>query len=166
MNKPRTRNGTSVAGPAPLETTEKLASKKRSLTGFTIMEIMVALIIVAIVTALAMPMYNKTVDEMHKKEAKTVLGIIRSAELMYKIDNKTNQYVSATFGSNLSGDTSRSTLNVDAHNNLDWEYEVTGVSGMGITAAATAAAKRLRGPHTNKYVNVTVSNGTIEEYPW
>ena len=38
------------------------------------MEIMVTLIIVAILTAVAMPVYNKTIDEMHKKEAKAVLG--------------------------------------------------------------------------------------------
>mgnify|MGYP001600799158 CR=1 FL=1 len=37
------------------------------------MEIMVTLIIVAILTAVAMPVYNKTIDEMHKKEAKTAI---------------------------------------------------------------------------------------------
>src|SRR3989338_2615906 len=141
-------------------------SDRISSGGFTLMEVMVTLIIVAIVTALAMPLYNKTVDEMHKKEAKTVMGTIRSAELIYKIDNSTNEYIAATFGSNTDGDTSRSTLNVDVHNNIDWEYEVTGVSGTGVNARATAAARRRRGPHDNEYVNVTVSNGTIEEYPW
>ena len=54
INKPRTRNGISMAG-------------------FTMMEIMVTLIIVAILTAVAMPVYNKTIDEMHKKEAKTAI---------------------------------------------------------------------------------------------
>ncbi len=164
LTKPRIRNGTSVAGPAPLETTEKLASKKRSLTGFTLMEIMVTLIIVAILTAVAMPVYNKTIDEMHKKEAKAMLETIRSAELMYKIDN--DEYIAATFGSDITSDISRSTLNVDVHNNIDWEYGVTGVSGTGVNARATAAARRRRGSHDNEYVNLTIHNGTITEYSW
>ena len=147
MNKPRTQNSV-------------------SLSGFTLMEVMVTLIIVAIVTAFALPMYNKTVDEMHKKEAKAMLETIRSAELMYKIDNSTNQYVSATFGPDSSGDASRSTLNVDVRNNADWEYGVTGVSGTGVNARATATAKRERGPHTDEYVNLTIHNGTITEYSW
>ena len=128
------------------------------------MEVMVTLIIVAIVTALAMPVYNKTIDEMRKKEAKTILGTIRSAELIYKIDK--NEYRAATFGSDTIGDTARSDLNVDVRNNDDWEYGVSGVSGTGVNARATAAARRRRGPHTDGYVNVTVSNGTIAEYPW
>lgn len=145
MNKPRVLNSISVVG-------------------FTIIEIMVTLIIVAILTAVAMPVYNKTVDEMHKKEAKTVLGTLRSAELIYKIDH--DEYIAATFGSDTNGDTSRSTLNVDVHNNIDWVYEVAGVSGTGINAAATAVAMRGRGRHTNEYVNLTVTNGTLTEYPW
>ena len=128
------------------------------------MEVMVTLIIVAIVTALAMPLYNKTVDEMHKKEAKTALGTIRSAELIYKIDK--NEYIAATFGSNIDGDTARSVLNVDVRNNADWEYGVSGVSGTGVNARATATAKRERGPHTDEYVNLTIHNGTITEYSW
>jgi len=134
------------------------------MVGFTLMEVMVTLIIVAIVTAIAMPMYNKTVDEMHKKEAKTVLGTIRSAELIYKIDH--NNYTNATFGSNTAGNDSRSTLNVDIYDNVDWEYGVTGATGVSVDARATATARRRRGPHANEYVNVTVSNGTIEAYPW
>ena len=128
------------------------------------MEIMVTLIIVAILTAVAMPVYNKTIDEMHKKEAKTVLETLRSAELIYKIDR--NEYISATFGPDTIGDTARTTLNVDVHNNIDWEYSVTGVSGTGLNAAATAAARRLRGRRSGGYVNLTVSNGALTQYSW
>jgi len=49
MNKPRTQNSSIYVA------------------GWTLMEVMVTLIIVAIVTALAMPVYNKTIDEMRKK---------------------------------------------------------------------------------------------------
>ncbi|MDO8749091.1 MAG: prepilin-type N-terminal cleavage/methylation domain-containing protein [Candidatus Omnitrophota bacterium] len=151
MNKPRTLNSISVVG-------------------FTIMEIMVTLIIVAIVTAIAMPLYNKTVDEMHKKEAKTALGTIRSAEQMYKIDN--NNYTSATFGSDNNGNTARSTLNVDIYNNADWEYAVTGVSGTGLAARATATAARLRGKHKKGgtdpgVISINITDGeTIADYSW
>ena len=130
------------------------------------MEIMVTLIIIAIVTAIAMPIYDKTVDETHKKEAKAVLGIIRSAELMYKMDSNNNNYTSATFGSDANGDTSRSTLNVDIYDSVDWEYGVTGVSGTGVSAAATATARRGRGRHSNKYINLTIPDGIISEYLW
>ena len=143
LNKPRTPISTSAAG-------------------FTLMEIMVTLIIVAIVTAIAMPVYNKTIDEMHKKEAKTVLGTIRSAELMYKIDN--DKYINATFGSDSDGNDSRSALNAEVYNNIDWEYGVIGASGTGVSAAATATARR--GRHSNKYINLTIPDGIISEYLW
>mgnify|MGYP001577902789 FL=1 len=126
-------------------------------TGFTIMEIMVTLIIVAILTSVAMPVYNRTIDEMHKKEAKSILETLRSAELIYKIDN--NEYIDAAFGSDSVGNYSRSTLNVDVHNNIDWEYGVT-------AAISTATARRGRGRHSNEYINMTISNGTIAEYTW
>jgi len=146
MNKPRTQNSSIYVA------------------GWTLMEVMVTLIIVAIVTALAMPVYNKTIDEMRKKEAKTILGTIRSAELIYKIDK--NEYRAATFGSDTIGDTARSDLNVDVRNNDDWEYGVSGVSGTGVNARATATARRRRGKHSSEYINLTISNGTITEYSW
>ena len=134
------------------------------------MEIMVTLIILAVLTAIAMPIYDKTVDEMHKKEAKTVLEILRSAEQIYKIDH--NNYTNATFGSDTNGDTSRSALNVDVHNNIDWEYGVSGASGTGVNARATATAERLRGKHGRDgtspgSISINITDGEpITEYPW
>ena len=52
-------------------------------TGFTLIEIMVVVIIIGVLAAMAMPLYNKAVEKARISYAVQILGTIRDAELRY-----------------------------------------------------------------------------------
>jgi len=52
--------------------------------GFTLLEIMIAVVIIGILAATAIPMYSSYVKKSRVAEAKTVLGDIRQMQLMIK----------------------------------------------------------------------------------
>lgn len=55
----------------------------KSKKGFTLMELMVAVIIVGILSSLAMANYTRAVERGRTAEARAILGQIRGAELAY-----------------------------------------------------------------------------------
>ena len=125
--------------------------------GFSILELLIVVIVIAVLAAIAFPKYNKAVEETHKKEAKTALNIIRSAEMAFKIDN--NEYYD--FNVSLDNDT-RSTLNIDIYDNEDWRYTV-GVTGID-NSTATVTATRARGEHLGNQIFLNVTTGEIQTY--
>lgn len=64
-----------------------LLEKKNSLTGFTLLELVVVLIIISILAGLGVANYTTIVERGRAAEAKTILGTIRSGEEIYKIKN-------------------------------------------------------------------------------
>ena len=134
--------------------------------GFSILELLIAVIVIAVLAALALPKYNKTVEETHKREAKSKLNIIRSAEIIYKIDTKEYYPFTSLADADADADNVRSVLNIDIHNNEDWSYSLT-ASGSGDNAAATAVATRQRGEHINDTILLNIADGEIiSEYNW
>ena len=109
--------------------------------GFSIIELLIVVIVIAVLAAIALPKYNKAVDETHKREAKTTLEIIRSAQQAYKIDTDEYYPVSSLASNATAADEARSVLNIDIYNNDDWEYSV-GVNSDSSTATATATRRR------------------------
>ncbi|MBR2082842.1 MAG: prepilin-type N-terminal cleavage/methylation domain-containing protein [Elusimicrobiaceae bacterium] len=55
-------------------------------SGFTLVEILTAVIIVAILTVMAMPLYEKTVERSRMAEARTIMNRLQAAKL-YAMDN-------------------------------------------------------------------------------
>lgn len=55
-----------------------------SRSGFTLLEVLTSVIVVAVVASLAVPSYVKTVDEERDTRATTVLRLIRNAEEDYR----------------------------------------------------------------------------------
>ena len=139
---------------------------KLRLKGFSILELLIVVIVIAVLAALAWPKYNKAAEETHKREAKSNLNIIRSAEIIYKIDNKEYYPVASFIDGNADADNARSVLNIDIHNNEDWAYWVE-ASGSGDAAVATATASRQRGEHNGDKILLDVPSGEIiSEYSW
>ena len=49
--------------------------------GFTLIEILAAVIIVAILTVMAVPLYEKTIERSHMAEARNIMNTLQSAKL-------------------------------------------------------------------------------------
>jgi prepilin-type N-terminal cleavage/methylation domain-containing protein len=56
---------------------------RRNEKGFTLMELMVVIVIVAILAAVAVPLYNNYVKDAQRTEAKAAIGAIATAEQAY-----------------------------------------------------------------------------------
>ena len=65
-----------------------LAKSNKSKRGFTLIELMVVVIIVGILAAAAVPLYNFARSRAYASEGKAAIGTIRSAELVYKMENE------------------------------------------------------------------------------
>ncbi|HNS48762.1 MAG TPA: prepilin-type N-terminal cleavage/methylation domain-containing protein [bacterium] len=66
----------------------------RNQKGFTMIELMIVVIIVAILAAAAVPLYRANIRRAIKAEAEATLGSIRTAERIYKAQHDT--YTDAT----------------------------------------------------------------------
>ena len=60
-----------------------LHKSKRGKAGFTLIELMIVIIIVGVLAAAAVPIYSGFVKRAYLTEAKSVVGAIRTAELVY-----------------------------------------------------------------------------------
>jgi len=94
--------------------------KKRA---FTIVELLIAVIIIGILTTLAIPQYSKAVEKSKAAKAKYALSLIRQAEELY-FDNYDAYTATGTL------DTLISKLNPYIElsqliNDSDWTYEVS-----------------------------------------
>lgn len=76
---------------------EKAVRKPYSLTGFTLVELIVVVIIIAIVSAIAVPNYAKAKEKAMGKEALANLKIMAAAERIYKMEQ--GAYIACSCGS-------------------------------------------------------------------
>lgn len=146
---------------APLEIC-KLKSSRRppkgglSLTGFTLVELLLVIFVVVLLASVAAPAYNKTLDEAYRRDAKSMLNVIRGAEMVYM-----STYNTYTAFSSLD-DSVREKLLMNVYDTQHWEYSV-GVSGL----SATATAIRQAGKHKDNVITIDVGTGTIvQDYSW
>jgi len=57
--------------------------------GFTLIELMVVVIIIGILATIAIPSFNKSMENAREREARTTLELIYNAEKIYRLDKKT-----------------------------------------------------------------------------
>lgn len=97
------------------------------MTGFTLIELIIALAVVGILAAIALPSYLESVRKGRRADAIAALQQVAQAQERHRADNMTY----TTDMSLLGGSTSP-----DRH----YAIAVTGVSAIGYTATATAVA--------------------------
>lgn len=103
-------------------------------SGFTMVELMVVVIIVGILAAVSIPLYQANIKRAIQTEAEATLGSIRSAERIYK--SEFNTYTNVAFGA-ASGVLGVDIL--DAHYFSAACYDVTSADSIGFTATCTNA---------------------------
>ncbi|PIQ88684.1 MAG: hypothetical protein COV72_07080 [Candidatus Omnitrophica bacterium CG11_big_fil_rev_8_21_14_0_20_42_13] len=126
--------------------------------GFTLLELIIVVIIIAILAGVALPQYIKSVERAKAGKAVNALGIIRQAENLYRAANDTYIDISsggyeAALGNYVE------MVNVDA--DTDWAYDVTG-SGPD-TFLATAS--RNTGPYAGESITID-QDGVIDWSGW
>jgi type IV pilus assembly protein PilE len=62
--------------------------KKKSTTGFTLLEIIVVIVILGILAALGFIQYGRTIERSRTAEARAILGGLRTAEVAYYLSNR------------------------------------------------------------------------------
>ena len=77
---------------------------KRDSKGFTLVELMVVLLIIGILVAIAIPIYNKTQAEAQKKSCQANLRTIDGAIAQYQADGKDMDALTQEGVSELVGD--------------------------------------------------------------
>jgi type IV pilus assembly protein PilE len=118
--------------------------------GFTLIELIVVVIIIAILASFAVPQYITSIERAKKAKAENALGIIAQAEKMYRAENDT--YVN--FASGAADATLGSYVELDeVDNDTDWNYQVTGAT----TTAFLATATRSGGSNNGETVTVDQS---------
>ena len=101
----------------------------KSLRGFTLLELLMVVVVIAILAAVALPQFLKTQERARMSEALTILGAIRSAEIRYYAENST--YTNTTTALDLG------TAATDLAGTPAYAYTVSGATATDFVAVAT-----------------------------
>ena len=126
--------------------------------GFTLIELITVVIIIAIMAALALPQYTRFIERSQASTAKNALAMIRKAEATYFALN--SQYLSCTENEGTSCDLTdempeiAKVLNYTTTSGKDWSYSVTADTGAS-NSTFNATATRKKGVYTGSTIRIT-----------
>ena len=120
--------------------------------GFTLVEIMIAMGVLAVVAAIAIPSYRGYIEESRKVEGKNNLAAIKLAQEEYFLEN--NRYFPDTNGATVT--TTAATLSAywspnEADADRNYNYSVTTATGNDYTAIATGRGAGYKVPTTTSF---------------
>ena len=114
--------------------------------GYTLVELMVAVIIIGILVTIAIPNYARSIERSKCSQALQILKDMRTAGLSYYANNETfpgpgsESDLEDEVGANFYSDGS----------NDDWTFSIT----TGNTTTFVVQAQRRRGPHSGSIINI------------
>lgn len=113
-----------------------LDESNRHLTGFTLMELMIGLIISIVLASIAIPSFSKAIEKTKVKDAQSTLAALFSSEKIYRLDQGSYGTCCGT-ASNLIANNYITNPNAG---NTTWAFDAAGgTGGIGTTFEATAA---------------------------
>ncbi len=121
----------------------EMKTSRSMVKGFTLLELLMVVIIIAILASIALPQYLRVSERSRASEALTVLAAIRSGEMRYKAFDPAQKYVVAT-----------ASLDVEIPVSTMWAYTVTG-AGAGSNGVATRSA----GAYAGKTISLDLDGG-------
>jgi prepilin-type N-terminal cleavage/methylation domain-containing protein len=113
---------------------------RRMQAGFTLLELMMVVIILAILASIALPQYLRVSERTRAAEALNMLAAIRSSELRFRANSPTDIYNDFDAGGNWLLDIGVPGYNGVAASTL-WAYTASGTA-----AGSNAIATRQGGP--------------------
>ena len=127
--------------------------------GFTLLELLMVVIIIAILAAIALPQYFRAAERSRASEALNLLATIRGAEQRYKALRAANTYTTVL-----------NELDVDLPVSTMWTYTVTGagagsnakaarIGGAGFAAGATIEVDLDNGASCSNKVEYGLTTG-------
>ena len=134
-----------IAGPGP------------GRNGFTLIELMIAVAIVAILAALALPSYQSYVRKGNRGDATSLLQAVNLAQEKHRLGNAS---YAATFAA-LSPPCSCSSTSERGH----YTVAVSGASATGYTLTATAASSMQQADTGCTAITLTVNGGNTSYAP-
>ena len=128
-------------------------TKRRAESGFTLLELLMVVIIIAILASIALPQYFRVTERSRTAQALQLLSSIRGSQLRFRANSPANLYDGGAMG------------NLDLANAVAPFYPVmTGwgapaASGTGAGSNVTAA--RSAGVHTGATLQVDIDIGNV-----
>ncbi len=121
-------------------------------TGFTLMELMLTVVVLAILVSIAVPTYISTTERARAREAIATLNSIRAAEHTYSSERRTYLQLLTT----TADDTWRmlGLENPNANASRSWTYT--------FSAAGTGTATRTAGPNLGETITLG-DDGTLND---
>lgn len=124
--------------------------------GFTLIELMIAVTVVAILAAIAVPSYMESIRKSRRSDATTSLAKIQLAQETYRLNNATYAATPATLGLGTTSTEGYYTLAISGNSATAYTATATPVSGKSQAADTTCAT-----------ITMTVSGGggTVSNTP-
>ena len=116
-----------------------LQARRKGTKGFTLLELVIVIVILAVIAGLAVPRYIKTVNRSRGMEALSMLNHIReSAERYFARNNSTYAGMTPAIGTNfLPGNSNLDFDPTDVGGAVNFTYDFTVIGAAGYTVRAT-----------------------------
>ena len=127
--------------------------KKQSAEGFTLLELLMVVIIIAILASIALPQYIKASEKARGSEALSTLRAIRSAENRYRAQHRSNDYTDVL-----------AELDIVLPASSEWDVPVATVDSTtvaGTLGTGHASIARTNGQYQTETVGIEFARGVI-----
>ena len=127
-----------------------LLKRTRKQGGFTLLELLMVVIIIAILASLALPQYIRATERSRATESLQILGALRASEHRYRAQSTKNDYTGAL-----------AELDADVPLMDSWNAPVFAVTAGGAAAKGQITTARNNGQFSAKTVGIQLGTGTI-----